>query len=79
MKKLAVWMSPYRKECILGPLFKLLEALFELIVPLIIAQLVDQAIPSGGGFFPGRKEVPGGPGLREIVWSGDPEKYEQEE
>jgi ABC-type multidrug transport system fused ATPase/permease subunit len=47
MKKLAVWMSPYRKECILGPLFKLLEALFELIVPLIIAQLVDQAIPSG--------------------------------
>ena len=47
MKKLAVWLAPYRKECILGPLFKLLEALFELIVPLIIARLVDQAIPSG--------------------------------
>ena len=47
MKKLAVWLAPYRKECILGPLFKLLEALFELLVPLIIARLVDQAIPSG--------------------------------
>ncbi|MBQ9251630.1 MAG: ABC transporter ATP-binding protein [Clostridia bacterium] len=47
MKRLATFLSPYRKECVLGPLFKLLEALFELIVPLIIAQLVDQAIPSG--------------------------------
>ena len=47
MKRLLPWLSPYRKECILSPLFKLLEALFELLVPLIIAQLVDQAIPSG--------------------------------
>lgn len=49
MKRLAGWLIPYRKECILGPLFKLLEALFELIVPLIIARLVDEAIPSGEG------------------------------
>ncbi len=49
MKRLAVWMKPYRKECVLGPLFKLLEALFELIVPLLIARLVDEAIPSGEG------------------------------
>ena len=34
----------YRKECILGPAFKLLEALFELIVPLIIARLVDEGL-----------------------------------
>ncbi len=47
MKQLAVYLKPYRKECVLGPLFKLLEALFELLVPLIIAQLVDIAIPSG--------------------------------
>ena len=47
MKRLAIFLRPYRKECILGPLFKLLEALFELIVPLIIASLVDDAIPSG--------------------------------
>ena len=44
---LGKYLSPYRKECILGPLFKLLEALFELLVPLMIARLVDQAIPSG--------------------------------
>ncbi len=37
-------MRKYRKECILGPAFKLLEALFELIVPLIIAGLVDNGI-----------------------------------
>ncbi len=49
MKRLVAWMTPYRKECVLGPLFKLLEALLELIVPLIIAQLVDRAIPSGDG------------------------------
>ncbi|MBR2824514.1 MAG: ABC transporter ATP-binding protein [Clostridia bacterium] len=47
MKKLAVYLKPYGKECVLGPLFKLLEALFELLVPLVIAQLVDAAIPSG--------------------------------
>ena len=53
MKRLLPWMKPYRKECILGPLFKLLEALFELIVPLIIARLVDEAIPAGspGGIY----------------------------
>ena len=37
-------MKEYRKECILGPAFKLLEAVFELIVPLIIAQLVDEGL-----------------------------------
>ena len=47
MKRLARYLKPYGKECVLGPLFKLLEALFELLVPLIIAQLVDTAIPSG--------------------------------
>ena len=47
MKRLSRYMKPYGKECVLGPLFKLLEALFELLVPLIIAQLVDTAIPSG--------------------------------
>ena len=37
-------LKDYRKECILGPAFKLLEALFELIVPLIIAHLVDEGL-----------------------------------
>ncbi len=47
MKKLLPWIRGYRKECVLGPLFKLLEALFELIVPLIIARMVDEGIPAG--------------------------------
>ena len=37
-------LKAYRKECILGPAFKLLEAVFELIVPLIIARLVDEGL-----------------------------------
>ena len=37
-------LKDYRKECILGPAFKLLEAVFELIVPLIIARMVDDGL-----------------------------------
>ena len=37
-------LKAYRKECVLGPAFKLLEALFELTVPLIIARLVDEGL-----------------------------------
>ena len=41
------YFRDYLKESILGPLFKLLEALFELIVPLVIAYIVDSIIPHG--------------------------------
>ena len=41
VKTFWIQMKAYRKECVLAPAFKLLEALFELIVPLIIARLVD--------------------------------------
>ena len=34
MKKLLVYLKPYKKECICAPLFKMLEATFELFVPL---------------------------------------------
>lgn len=44
MKHLGQFIKKYTLESILGPLFKLLEALFELIVPLIIAALVDRGI-----------------------------------
>lgn len=40
-------MRAYIKECILGPLFKLLEALFELFVPLVIAAIIDKGIDTG--------------------------------
>ena len=44
MKKLLVYLRDYTKESILGPLFKLLEASFELIVPLVIKSIVDIGI-----------------------------------
>ncbi|MBQ5333402.1 MAG: ABC transporter ATP-binding protein [Oscillospiraceae bacterium] len=47
MKKLLVHMKAYIKECILGPLFKLLEALLELFVPLVIAAVIDKGISAG--------------------------------
>ena len=47
MKKLLVYLKDYIKESILGPLFKLLEALFELFVPLVIAAIIDTGIENG--------------------------------
>lgn len=47
MKKLLVYMKEYTKECVLGPLFKLLEASFELLVPLVMAAVVDTGIANG--------------------------------
>ncbi len=47
MKKLLVYMKSYFMECILGPLFKLLEASFELLVPLVMASIIDQGIRQG--------------------------------
>ncbi|HEM5962746.1 TPA: ABC transporter ATP-binding protein [Streptococcus suis] len=47
MKFLSRYFKDYVKESILGPVFKLLEACFELLVPLIIAYIVDTIIPNG--------------------------------
>ncbi len=44
MKKLLSYMKEYRRECVLGPLFKLLEASFELLVPLVMAAVIDTGI-----------------------------------
>ncbi len=44
MKKLFVHMRGYRKECIISPLFKMLEACFELFVPLVVANIIDVGI-----------------------------------
>ena len=45
MKYLLSYFKPYIKESFLAPLFKLLEAVFELLVPMVIAGIVDQSIP----------------------------------
>jgi len=47
MKKLLVYLKDYKKESILGPLFKLLEATFELIVPLVMAAIIDTGVATG--------------------------------
>lgn len=47
MKKLLKYMKGYGKECVLGPLFKLLEASFELLIPLVVAAIVDTGIKNG--------------------------------
>ncbi len=47
MKKLLKYLKHYRLESILGPLFKLLEASFELLVPLVIASMIDVGIANG--------------------------------
>ena len=47
MRKLLRYIKDYRKECVLAPLFKMLEASFELFIPLVVAAIIDQGI--GGG------------------------------
>lgn len=47
MKKLLGYLKDYKKESVLGPLFKLLEASFELIVPLVMAAIIDTGVENG--------------------------------
>ena len=47
MKSLLKYLKGYEKQCVLGPVFKLLEATFELFVPLVVAKIVDQGIRNG--------------------------------
>lgn len=47
MFQLLKYLSDYKKESIFGPLFKLLEASFELLVPLVVAAIIDQGLANG--------------------------------
>lgn len=47
MRKLLIYMKDYKKESVLAPLFKLLEAAFELLVPLVMARIIDRGIGNG--------------------------------
>ena len=40
-------MKGYRAQCVLAPLFKVLEACFELIIPLVVASIIDTGIATG--------------------------------
>lgn len=46
MKRVLAFLKDYKKECVLAPGFKLLEAVFELFVPLVIAGIIDRGIPT---------------------------------
>ena len=52
MNRLMKYLSGYKKESILAPLFKLLEAFFELMVPLVMASIIDRGINAGGAGGP---------------------------
>lgn len=51
MKKLLIFLKKYRKESVMAPLFKMLEAIFELIVPLVVASIIDNGIKTGNSKF----------------------------
>ncbi len=47
MIKLLSFLKGYRVKTVLGPLFKLVEAILELLVPIVVAHIIDEAIPAG--------------------------------
>ena len=47
MKRMLKYLKPYTKECIISPLFKLLEAVFDLLVPLVVKTIIDDGIATG--------------------------------
>lgn len=49
MFRLLRYLKKYRKQAIIGPIFKFIEAVFELIVPLIMASIIDKGINGDGG------------------------------
>ncbi len=51
MKKTLTFLKKYKKEVVLGPLFKLIEATFELFVPLVVADIIDRGIGGGDTSF----------------------------
>ena len=44
MKSLGIYLKPYIKESILAPIFKFLEVLFDLLVPVVVAQIIDVGV-----------------------------------
>jgi ABC-type multidrug transport system fused ATPase/permease subunit len=57
MKRLMIYLKDYKKESVLAPLFKLLEAFFELLVPLVMANIIDKGIADRDMGYIGRMGV----------------------
>lgn len=51
MKRLLKYLKNYKKELVLGPFFKLLEAIFELIVPIVMSKIIDKGIANNDSIY----------------------------
>ena len=51
MKSLLKYLKNYKKESVFAPLFKMLEASFELFVPLVVAKIIDNGIAKGDNIY----------------------------
>ena len=51
MRRIIHFIKSYRKEAVMGPLFKMLEALFELFIPLVVADIIDIGIKNGDSAY----------------------------
>lgn len=51
MRKLLVYLKDYKKESIIAPLFKMLEAFFDLLVPLVVASIINKGIKFGNKIY----------------------------
>lgn len=49
MFRLALFLKNYKRECILGPVFKFIEVIFELLLPTVMALIVNQGVTGGTG------------------------------
>lgn len=47
VKRLLIYLKPYRRHCIAGPVFKLIEAILELYLPLVMARVIDRGVLTG--------------------------------
>ena len=55
MRKLLNYLKGYEKETVLAPLFKMLEACFELLVPIVVANIIDNGVREGNtAILPGQ-------------------------
>ena len=51
MLRIARYLKGFRRQVIIGPIFKLTEAIFELIVPLVMASIIDVGVKNGDTMF----------------------------
>ena len=70
MKKLLIYMRGYKRECILGPLLKLMEASLELMVPYVILDIINTGIENGDkAYIMGKTFLLVGMGFAGLIFS----------